>query len=74
VIGRSTWECIGADVQSGPRPCVVVLKGYQQPENTYGPAGEALAALRMLLTNLVAIRLRLYSYLFFSRRPYLRFG
>jgi class 3 adenylate cyclase len=32
VIGRSTWECIGADVQSGFSPYVVVLNGTSSPK------------------------------------------
>jgi adenylate cyclase len=49
VIGRSTWECLSSHLQSCFHPCVVTLKGYEQPEVAYGTSGDLLNALRTLV-------------------------
>lgn len=49
MIGRSTWECLSSDLQSCFHPCMVTLKGYEQPEVAYGTSGDFLNALRTLV-------------------------
>jgi adenylate cyclase len=45
VIGSATWECLNSDLQSCFHPCIVSLKGYEQPEGAYGASGSSLMAL-----------------------------
>ena len=49
VIGKFTWECLSSDLQSCFHPCMVTLKGYEQPEVAYGTSGDSLDALRTLV-------------------------
>ena len=42
MVGSSTWEFLSADLQSCFEPCVVALKGYEQPEAAYGTSSERL--------------------------------
>ena len=49
VIGRFTWECLSPDLRSCFDPCMVSLKGYEQPEVAYGTSGDSLNVLRTLV-------------------------
>jgi len=42
LIGSSTWECLNSDLKSCFHPCIVSLKGYEQPEAAYGASGTSV--------------------------------
>jgi adenylate cyclase len=44
VIGSSTWEFLSSDLQACFQPCVLSLKGYDQPEDAYGTSAVRLAS------------------------------
>jgi adenylate cyclase len=42
VIGSSTWAFLSPDLQACFEPCVLTLKGYEQPEGAYGTSAMRL--------------------------------
>lgn len=42
VIGNSTWTFLSPDLQACFQPCVLSLKGYEQPEGAYGTSAVRL--------------------------------
>jgi adenylate cyclase len=52
VIGNSTWECLNTDLKSCFQPCIVSLKGYEQPEGAYGTSADSLMELCRVVSKI----------------------